>query len=300
VIVSASYRTDIPAFYGEWFCNRLRAGFARVVNPYGGPPSCVPLRRPEVDGFVFWTRNAGPFLPALAEVARAGFAFVVQFTITGYPRALDAATIETGRAIEQVRRVVAEHGPGTVVWRYDPVVFSSLTESGRHVATFTRLADALAGTVDEVVVSIAQVYRKTARNLDAAARLHGFSWRDPAGEEKRVLLARLAAVASDRRIRLALCDQPHLRTAGVEEARCIDAERLSRVASRPIESARKPHRPTCGCWASRDIGAYDSCPHGCVYCYAVANRGTAKRRFACHEPGGEFLIAPREGGRQSS
>jgi Domain of unknown function (DUF1848) len=291
MIVSASYRTDIPAFYGEWFRARLRAGFARVINPYGGPPSCVPLTRPEVDGFVFWTRNAGPFLPALADVAQAGFPFVVQFTITGYPRALDAATIGTGRAVEQVRRVVGEHGPGTVVWRYDPVVFSSLTEPDRHVAMFTRLADALAGTVDEVVVSIAQIYRKTARNLDAAARLHGFSWRDPADEEKRLLLARLAAVASDRRIRLALCDQAHLRTAGVEEARCIDAERLARVAGRPIEAARKPHRPTCGCWASRDIGAYDSCPHGCVYCYAVAGRATAKRRFARHEPAGEFLIA---------
>jgi hypothetical protein len=300
VIVSASYRTDIPAFYCEWFRARLRAGSARVVNPYGGPPSLVPLTRPEVDAFVFWTRNAGPFLPVLAEVAALGFPFIVQFTITGYPRALDAATIEPARAVEQVRRIVADCGPGTVVWRYDPIVFSSLTEPDRHVQTFSRLADSLAPVVDEVVVSIAQSYRKTARNLDDAARLHGFAWRDPAEEEKRELLACLAAIASDRRIRLGLCDQPHLRTAGVKEARCIDAERLSRVAGRSIEAARKPHRPTCGCWASRDIGAYDSCPHGCVYCYAVANRASAKRRFACHEPGDEFLIPPREGGRQSS
>ena len=214
----------------------------------------------------------------------------MQFTITGYPRALDAATIEPGRAVEQVRRIVAEYGSGTVVWRYDPIVFSSLTEPGWHIDTFTRLADALVTVVDEVVVSIAQRYRKTARNLDAAARRDGFAWCDPADEEKRELLACFAAIASERRIRLALCDQSLLRTKGVEEARCIDAERLSRVAGRSIEAARKPHRPTCGCWASRDIGAYDSCPHGCVYCYAVASRATAKRRFARHEPQGEFLM----------
>ncbi|HLF58937.1 MAG TPA: DUF1848 family protein, partial [Alphaproteobacteria bacterium] len=93
MIISASYKTDIPAFYGAWFRNRLRAGYCKMINPYGRKIVTVPLSRPDVDGFVFWTRNAHPFGDAFAEVAGRGFPFVVQHTITGYPRALESSVI---------------------------------------------------------------------------------------------------------------------------------------------------------------------------------------------------------------
>ena len=93
MIVSASYRTDIPAFYADWFARRRAAGFCEVTNPYGGRPYRVPLAGPELDGFVFWTRNIGPFQEALVEVAAQHIPFVVQYTITGYPRALDRKSV---------------------------------------------------------------------------------------------------------------------------------------------------------------------------------------------------------------
>ncbi len=34
MIIHASMRTDIPAFYSEWFTNRIREGYVRVRNPY--------------------------------------------------------------------------------------------------------------------------------------------------------------------------------------------------------------------------------------------------------------------------
>lgn len=289
MIVSASYRTDIPAFYSEWFRRRWREGFARVRNPYGGPPSLVPLRPPEVDGFVFWTRNAGLFQAVLAEVADAGLPFVVQFTITGYPRALDAATIPSDRAIAQIATIARTFGAGSVVWRYDPIICSGLTPVAWHLSTFATLAGALEGLVDEVVVSWLQVYRKTRRNLDLAARAAGFAWEDPPADAKRELLSLLAGIAWARGMRLALCDQPELRADGVGEARCVDAGRLARRVGRPISAPLRPHRATCGCYASRDIGAYDTCPHGCAYCYAVGSRATAKRRIAAHDPDAESL-----------
>src|SRR5512147_2784929 len=120
MIVSASYRTDLPAFYGHWFLGRLAAGSARVRNPYGGGVQEIALTPQAVDGFVFWTRNIGPFLPALAEVGRRGFPFVVQYTVTGYPRALEAAVTEAERAAGQIRGLAAAYGARAVVWRYDP------------------------------------------------------------------------------------------------------------------------------------------------------------------------------------
>src|SRR5215470_728999 len=179
MIVSASYKTDIPAFYGRWFMARLDAGFCQMVNPYGRQVYEVPLARGAVDGFVFWTRNAGPFVTALHEIRRRGFPFMVQFTVTGYPRALETSVIEPARAIRQAREISEAFGPRTVVWRYDPVVVSELTPFDWHLANFARLAEGLAGATDEVVISFAHLYRKTRRNLDAAARAYRFTWRDP-------------------------------------------------------------------------------------------------------------------------
>ena len=289
MIVSASYRTDVPAFYGRWFLNRLAAGRCRVANPHGGDDYEVSLDAESVSGFVFWTRNPGLFGDALGAVRDRGTPFVVQLTITGYPRALDGATIDPEIAVAQVRHIAATYGPRSVVWRYDPVVFTSLTTAAWHRATFARLAAALAGSVDEVVVSFAQIYRKTKRNLVRAAQRDGFTWEDPPDDAKRALLGDLALLAAERRMTLALCGQRALLTAGTEDARCVDAVRLAAIAGKPLSVPRKPHRDGCGCWRSRDIGAYDSCPHGCVYCYAVRDRDRAKRRLAAHDPGAEAL-----------
>jgi hypothetical protein len=289
MIVSASYRTDIPAFYGRWFMNRLDRGFCRVASPYGGPTVNVDLGPAAVDGFVFWTRNAGPFLTALDEIAARGYPFVVQYTITGYPRALEASTIAADVATAQIAALARRFGPRAAVWRYDPIVVSSATPPDRHVETFAGIARMLRDAVDEVVMSFAQIYRKTRRNLDIAARRHGFAWHDPPTDEKRLLLARLAAIAADHGMSATLCTQPDLLGDGLAPARCIDAGRLSDVSGRAVAAPEKGNRPGCLCAQSRDIGAYDTCPHGCVYCYAVASPALARRRFKSYDENAPVL-----------
>lgn len=287
MIVSASFRTDIPAFYGDWFRNRFAAGFCRVANPYGGPPSRVELRR-GVDGFVFWTRNAEPFLPALADVAAAGLPFVVQYTVTGYPRILERSVPDAARSLDTIRRLAGDYGPRAVVWRYDPVLLSDATPPDWHLRRFAALARGLEGQVDEVTLSFAQIYRKTRRNLTLAARAQGFSWRDPDDGEKIRALERFGALAGERGMRLTLCTQPNLPGP---PARCIDAQRLADVGGRVFAARAKGNRPGCLCAESRDIGAYETCPHGCVYCYAVDRRAAAREALRRHDPMGESLTA---------
>lgn len=296
MIVSASYRTDIPAFYGAWFIKRFRAGYAKVANPYGRQVSTVALRQ-GVDGFVFWTRNPAPFAPALRLVRQAGIPFVVSFTVTGYPRALESSVIAPERALAAMRALAGEFGPRALVWRYDPIVFSSLTPASFHRANFAALAEQLAGLVDECVISFANIYKKTARNLAAAAQAHGFAWQDPPGEDKCRLAMDLGDIAQAQGLRLTVCSQPAYTIAGTAAAACIDARRLTDVARHwglpaAITAKVKGNRPGCLCHESRDIGEYDTCPHGCTYCYAVGSRELAKRRFAEHDPDGEFLFPP--------
>lgn len=293
MIISASYKTDIPTFYGEWFENRLKAGYCKMVNPYNRHAYWVSLEREDVDGFVFWTKNLGPFLDKLKTVHDRGFPFIVQYTINRYPRTLEFSVVNADRSVDHMKMVSQAYGPNTAVWRYDPILFSSETPLDFHRKNFEQLAAALEGSTNEVVVSFAQIYRKTLRNMNWASEEFGFSWEDPSDETKLRLSAELGQMAQAHGMQLRMCSQDKYLTKGVKSARCIDVERLSEVAGQAMKAEVRGNRPDCGCHASKDIGEYDTCPHGCVYCYAVLNRDLAKRRYREHDPHSEFLFTPK-------
>lgn len=294
-IISASYKTDIPAFYGDWFRARRMAGSCEVRNAWNGKTFRVSLRDEDCSGFVFWTRNAQPFRDELARTAKT-HPFVVQYTVTGYPRTLERAVIATDAAISDIQDISTCYGTSSVVWRYDPVVITDATPIGWHIENFARLAGALATNVDEVVVSFAQIYQKTRRNLDRAARDAGNGWTDPDDAAKRDLLSRLDGIAAQNGLALALCAQPEL-GQDLTPARCIDAARLGRVATRlghaGVHARAKGARPGCLCAEARDIGGYETCPHGCVYCYAVGNSAKARQTHKNQDTSAAML------GRQS-
>ena len=291
MIISASYKTDIPAFYGEWFRNRLHAGFCRMVNPYNkNQHYLVSLQRKDVDGFIFWTKNLTPFVDTLNEVYQLGFPFVVQYTINGYPRSLETRVVDAKRSINNFCLVSEKYSAQAIVWRYDTIIFSTNTDADFHRRNFTTIASQLSGATDEVVVSFMQLYKKTRLNLNDAARANNFDWYDPSPEVKRELLGDLVEIATEHGIRLSICTQPDLMVPGANEARCVDGQRLMNVGGQPFRSRIKGMRPECGCYESKDIGDYDTCPHGCVYCYAVRQRSVALQRYQNHDPLGEYLF----------
>ncbi|MEQ8707861.1 MAG: DUF1848 domain-containing protein [Rhodospirillales bacterium] len=292
MIISASYRTDIPAFYADWLTARLAAGFCEVTNPYNGKPHRVSLTPQDARAFVFWTRNAGPLMPELMRLSAARRPFSVSFTIIGYPRQIDRRVIPVGQAIEQIRQLARLH-PRCVVWRYDPILLTDITTPDWHEKNFSDLSGRLKGFCDEVTVSFATFYRKTERNLKQQLATEGIGWRDPSTDEKQQMFRRLAGIAAGNGQQLTVCSQPELVTPGVAPARCIDTARLSAIAGRDIAGRTKGNRPGCLCAESRDIGAYDSCPHGCVYCYAVRSRPAALDNWHRHDPALPGLIPTR-------
>lgn len=288
MIISASYKTDIPAWYGEWFMNRLRAGYCQMANPYNNALSTVPLTRETVEGFVFWTRNIRPFMEHLREVRECGFPFIVHQGLMGYPRELELTQAAPEPAAQAMHQLAQDYHPRVAIWRYDPIIFTSLTPFDWHVESFGRLAALLAGATDEVVVSFAQIYAKTRRSLDRAGSAGGWTWEDPADDVKLGLVGKLLAIAQSRGLQLSVCAESQYLIPGATEARCVDPFRLSDVAGHAIPARKKPHRK-CGCYESRDIGAYNTCPAGCVYCYAVANCPATRERYRQHDPQAELL-----------
>lgn len=292
LIVSASYRTDIPTFYGKWFMNRLREGYCLTLNPYNRQPFRVSLSPADVDGFVFWTKNLGPFMSNLEEVRTRGFPFIVQYTISGYPKALEKAVVDADKSIAHMRALARDFGSRVGVWRYDTILLTSITDEGWHLRNFESLCSKLQGTTDEVVISFAQIYSKTKRSLDAAGREFGFSWLDPDDETKQRMVRSLAAISAASGMQLSICSQRQYLVPGVADARCVDADRLSDVAGRTVRAKLKGNRKDCGCYESKDIGAYDTCPHGCVYCYAVSSRRKALDHYRSHDPHDALLGPP--------
>lgn len=248
-----------------------------VRNPYGGKDYRVSMEAADVDGFIFWTRNAKPFRNGL-KMARRVAPFFVQYTVTGFPQVLERSVPSSLHAFAEIERIVSEYGKGTVVWRYDPVIWTTETDADFHRDNFSRLADRLSGLVDEVIFSAATLYAKSKRNLTRLAP--DLEVRDPADDMKRTLLAQLGDLALERSIMPTVCSQPNLVSGGLNAAKCVDAERLARIGGSEFRSRTKGNRKGCECSESRDIGSYDSCAHGCLYCYAVNDHNKARQSLS--------------------
>lgn len=286
MVISASYKTDIPAFYGRWLLNRLDAGYCWVKNPVSGRPFYVSLARQDVEGIVFWTKNPWPFMAFAQHVRDRGHPFYFQHTITGYGESIERAVLPAWRSSEAAKRLVDTFGAGSVVWRYDPIVVTGAMPSDWHVENFGQLAAALAGYVDEVATKFLVLHSKTRRNLTAAI---GRTWKDPDPTSKASILRTFNNIAKSHNMKLTLCSQPDI-PVELPHAICIDALRLNALGAHIVAPKTLGNRPGCLCIEARDIGDYDTCPQGCAYCYATQNQRIAVQRHKLHDPHAESLI----------
>lgn len=285
MIISASRRTDIPAFYSRWLVNRLREGFCEVKNPFNAAQvSRISLSPEDASAIVFWTRDPRPLLPHLPEIRAMGHEPFFLYTLMDNPRALDPKCPGPESSVPAFA-ALAESCPGRVTWRYDPVVLTEMTPPNWHRRTFDRLAARLAGFTDRVVVSLMEPYRKISGRMAALAD-EGCALVPTEIETVIRLLVDLRDMAAARGMTLSTCSQPEIYEAsGLTPARCIDPDWIERHIGVSLPAAKDPNqRPRCGCAPSRDIGAYDRCLFGCRYCYATSSFERARTNFARHDP----------------
>ena len=291
MIISASRRTDIPAFYAPWFMERVRAGWCRVPNPVNPRQvSTVALSPDAVDAVVCWTRWAQPLIPHLPELQRR-YAVLFLYTLVDYPVGLEPGALSLDRRIEAFRRVADILGPDRVTWRYDPIVLTPGTDASFHVDRFRRLAAALRGATSRCIVSFVDVYRKVRLRLEAAPG-PATEIREPTQADLALMLPALCTAAGDNGMRLQSCaEQRDLAARGVLPGACLDAGWIEAATQRRVTHRKdSSQRPACRCVASRDIGVYDTCPRGCLYCYAVSDPAHARRNHRRHDPHAPALL----------
>ncbi|MFR1517186.1 MAG: DUF1848 domain-containing protein [Clostridia bacterium] len=290
MVLSASRRTDIPCCYSEWFMNRLREGFAYTRNPMNPAQlSRIPLTPEIVDCIVFWTKDAENMLPYLEELDRMGYRYYFQFTVTPYGRTIEKNLrdkIEIEKTfIELSKRIGRER----VVWRYDPIVLNETITAVSHKEQFRRLCETLSSYTERVILSYVDLYAKLKTPL----------LREISQDEMAELSSFIGTTAKEYGlVPQACCEQHDLSRWGIGRASCIDRELIGRICGEPLAiPPDRNQRSGCGCVQSVDIGAYDTCRNGCIYCYANARPETARRRFSALDPHGPLLadrVAPGE------
>lgn len=294
-IISASRRTDIPAFYHRWFLNRLREGFVLTRNPFNANQvRRVSLERQDVDAIVFWTRNASKLIPSLNQLS--GYHYYFQYTITGYPKPLETHLPNTYQSIETFNHLSDIIGPDRVIWRYDPILLSNLTPLSEHKRKFAKIAALLAGKTRKVVISFADLYSKTERGLSGVRDL---VYRDILEDEAQLneLCTFMAGVCQQYDFELETCAEGvDLARLGINSGKCIDDALLKRLFNLELSKQKDPNqRSECGCIKSIDIGSYNTCLHGCTYCYATYSQSSVKRNQLKHDPNSPFLLGGTEG-----
>lgn len=292
-IISASRRTDIPAFYSKWFLNRIQAGFCHWLNPVSSKVYRVSLLPEDCLAIAFWTRNPKPLLPHLDFLEQQGYCFYFHFTIIGYPKAIESHNPPLEGSIQTFQELSRRLSADRVQWRYDPIVLSDVTPASYHLERFDFLTRKLEGYTRRCYFSFVDFYGKTERNLGKVSQAHGIKFARPSVEEKRRLLEQLRDIAQARGINLYSCCEDALIGEGVEKAHCIDLDIIRMLRSDSdlcLKSA--PTRQDCGCVESVDIGAYDTCIFGCTYCYATNKRDTALKRSHDHDPQDSVLWRP--------
>ena len=285
MIISASRRTDIPAFYSRWLGNRLREGFVLVKNPRN-PRQVrrISLAPEDVDGIVLWTKNPAPMLPMLS--ALEPYTYYFQFTLTPYGTDVEPGLPDKDSVMVPVFQELSERvGKERVVWRYDPILINDRYTAEYHEKAFSQIAESLSGYTERVVVSFLDMYAGIQKDMGRLG-----VGEVPEGEIRK-LAGRLAAIAGDHGLEIVSCAEAmDLESEGIRHGSCIDRELIERVTGKslPVKKDRN-QRPACGCAESVDVGAYDTCPNGCRYCYAVRSAARVRANRERYDAEGEML-----------
>jgi len=292
MILSASRRTDIPAFYAEWFMNRLREGCVLVRNPMNyHQVSRVRLDSQVTDCAVFWTKNPAPLLEHLDEIERK-FPFYFQYTLNPYGRDIEPALPDIDKRIETFRTLSEKLGAHRVVRRYDPILLTEKYTVDWHIERFEYLAEQLRGCQETCVFSFVDIYDKVKNNVKGT----GLRACDEA--EMQTLAEAFARIARENGFELRTCAETiDLDALGIKHGCCVDGQLIERLTGCELTAKKDPNqRGECGCLESVDIGQYNTCRHGCRYCYANFNPQSVKTFSERHDPASPFLTGGSEPG----
>lgn len=285
MILSVSRRTDIPAWYSEWFFRRLKEGDVLVRHPMNyHQVGRIAVNPDVVDGIVFWTKNPAPMLDRLGELENYPCYF--QVTLNAYGRDVEPNIPSKSEVLIPAFQALSQRlGRERVLWRYDPIFLSQKYTVEYHCRYFERLAQRLHPYTELCTISFIDYYRGTHRRLDPLGE------REISEHEVLELAGRMSQIAARYGLTLCTCAEAiDLERFGIGHGACIDRRRLERIGGARLEVGQAAsQRPVCGCAEAVDIGMYNTCRGGCLYCYANHNQKRLGQNWEVHHPDSPLL-----------
>ncbi|MCL2481428.1 MAG: DUF1848 domain-containing protein [Spirochaetaceae bacterium] len=303
MIISASRRTDIPAFYSEWFLNRIKEGFLLVPNPRNpshvskvdlspapsverarankgdrGEPSL--LRDSEEDAspakiecIVFWTKNPAPLMSGLDILDKLNYLYYFEFTLTAYQNDIEKNLLDKEKIITTFKQLGSRLGPERVDWRFDPIIINNKFNIDWHKKSFYNICKQIHKYTNRCIISFVDPYSHIKRDFT-----------EPKEDDIYKLTESLSQIAKEFDLPLFTCSEKiDLSCYGVSHCSCIDKNKIEKIIGHPINAKKDPgQRKTCGCIKSVDIGIYNTCRHGCLYCYATTSEKIVLKQTKNH------------------
>lgn len=280
MILSVSRRTDIPSYYAEWFFNRVKEKFLYVRNPMNFHQiSEIKISPDVVDCIVFWTKNPLPMMERLDELK--AYKYYFQFTLTGYGNDVERNLPNKKTSMIPIFQELSKRiGKDKVIWRYDPICFTNRYTVQYHLKAFRNIAEALSGYTEKCVISFVDIYPKNKKNMDSllSYELNDYELREFAKE--------LSSIAKENDIRMGSCaEKIDLDECGIVHNSCIDGELIEKIIGCKLKASKdKNQRIECGCVESVEVGAYNTCKNGCVYCYANYSMKSVETNSKKYDP----------------
>ncbi|UII57069.1 DUF1848 domain-containing protein [Cytobacillus spongiae] len=288
-IISASRKTDIPTFYMNWFMERIREEKAYVHNPYQKEAVEVSLKLEDVAAIVFWSKNYKPALKRLIELKDMGYRMYFHYTITGQRKSSEKYVSPLQTNIETFKWISEHFSREQINWRFDPIFFTTKMQENYYLEIFQYMCEELKGFTNSCYTSFVTFYSKVQRNIKR--ELEGDVPIEISVERQKQLLMKMEIIARKCDIQLYSCCQDHLaEIQGIEKGSCINVPYLSKLFDIDFDSRKAATREECGCYKSFDIGFYNTCPHGCVYCYANLSQSHALKNYKNHDKNSNFIL----------
>lgn len=287
MIVSVSRRTDIPAFYSEWFMDKIEKGYVEVINPFNRKQvSKIELTTKTVDCFVFWSKNPKPMLSKLDILDKKGFKYYFQFTVTSYQSDIEVGMKNKNDILRTFINLSKKIGREKVVWRYDPIILNNRYTKEYHYQWFEALCKRLCNYTNKCVISFIDMYAKTKRNTKDLELI------DISKEDMQDIAKNLASIAGKYNIVIeTCCEAVNLSLYNIQKGKCIDDQIIEQIIGGPLNVKKdETQREVCGCVKSIDIGQYNTCKHFCTYCYANYSRTQVLENCKLHDKRSPLLV----------
>ncbi len=283
MILNTGLRTDIPGFFSEWFYNRIDEGFVYVRNPYAkNQIYSYKLDPALIDCIIFCTKNPQPMFENLEKIDK--FNQYWHITITPYEKDIEPNVPPVDDVLESFKYLSKKLGKENVTLRYDPIFINEKYTLEKHIESFEYMLNSLSGYTTEAIISFIDLYEKTKRNFPKA--------REVTKDERLKIGKEFAQIGNENNIRIKTCvEGTELEKFCIDSSGCMTKEVIERAINKNLNIPKqKARNGECYCLLNNDIGEYNTCNHGCLYCYANSNKKLVKRNLKLHDPKSPILI----------